>query len=97
MGKRYRKPSPPGADTARPIPKSCGQPHHLHSAPDLSSQSAESAQGAVHNFRICCGSNSDYPQLSGHGRAFTTDGYYIVPETVRGTVDRMAGVRFVTW
>ena len=34
--------------------------------------------------------------LSGHGRAFTTDGYYIVPETVRGAVDRPAGVRFVT-
>ena len=34
--------------------------------------------------------------LSGHGRAFTTDGYYIVPESVRGPVDRPAGVRFVT-
>jgi outer membrane receptor protein involved in Fe transport len=34
--------------------------------------------------------------LSGHGRAFTTDGYYIVPESVRGPADRPAGVRFVT-
>jgi outer membrane receptor protein involved in Fe transport len=34
--------------------------------------------------------------LSGHARAFTTDGYYIVPDTVRGPVDQMAGVRFVT-
>jgi outer membrane receptor protein involved in Fe transport len=34
--------------------------------------------------------------LSGHGRAFTTDGYHIVPQTVRGAVDRQAGVRFVT-
>src|SRR5581483_2958842 len=34
--------------------------------------------------------------LSGHGRAFTTDGYYIVPEPVRGPADKPAGVRFVT-
>lgn len=39
--------------------------------------------------------------FSGHGRAFTTDGYYIVPETyngarVRGTADTPAGVRYVT-
>jgi outer membrane receptor protein involved in Fe transport len=34
--------------------------------------------------------------LSGHGRAFHTDGYFIVPEAVRGTVDQRAGVRFVT-
>ena len=34
--------------------------------------------------------------LSGFGRAFTTDGYFIVPERYRGAVDRPAGVRFVT-
>jgi outer membrane cobalamin receptor len=34
--------------------------------------------------------------ISGAGRAFTTDGYYIVPEPNRGPVDRPAGVRFVT-
>lgn len=34
--------------------------------------------------------------LSGSGRAFTTDGYFIVPESVRGDVDRRANVRFVT-
>jgi outer membrane cobalamin receptor len=39
--------------------------------------------------------------ISGAGRAFTTDGYYIVPETfrgarLRGSVDRQAGVRFAT-
>jgi outer membrane receptor protein involved in Fe transport len=34
--------------------------------------------------------------LSGHGRAFTTDGYYIVPDYARGPVDRPAAVRFVT-
>lgn len=32
--------------------------------------------------------------LSGNGRAFTTDGYYIVPEDIRGDIDRKAGVRF---
>ncbi len=34
--------------------------------------------------------------LSGTGRAFTTDGYYIVPTANRGSVDQPAGVRFVT-
>ncbi|MBZ5583000.1 MAG: TonB-dependent receptor [Acidobacteriia bacterium] len=34
--------------------------------------------------------------ISGAARAFTTDGYYIVPAANRGAVDRMAGVRFVT-
>ena len=33
--------------------------------------------------------------LSGSGRAFTTDGYFIVPASVRGSVDRSAGVSFV--
>jgi outer membrane receptor protein involved in Fe transport len=34
--------------------------------------------------------------LSGGGRAFRTDGYYIVPADLRGSVDRRAGVNFVT-
>lgn len=34
--------------------------------------------------------------LSGAARGFSTDGYYIVPESVRGAVDRRAGVRFAT-
>ena len=34
--------------------------------------------------------------LSGAVRGLTTDGYYIVPESIRGAVDRKAGVRFVT-
>ncbi|MBS1855425.1 MAG: TonB-dependent receptor [Acidobacteria bacterium] len=34
--------------------------------------------------------------VSGGVRAFTTDGYYIVPSYVRGPVDSLAGVRFVT-
>jgi len=34
--------------------------------------------------------------LSAAARGFTTDGYYIVPESVRGAVDRRAGVRFAT-
>lgn len=33
--------------------------------------------------------------LSGNARAFTTDGYYIIPEYARGAVDRQANVRFV--
>ncbi len=34
--------------------------------------------------------------LSVHSRAFTTDGYYITPEPVRGTVDDRANVRFAS-
>jgi len=34
--------------------------------------------------------------VSGAVRAFTTDGYYIVPERIRGAADTRAGVRFVT-
>lgn len=33
--------------------------------------------------------------LSGRARAFTTDGYYIVPANIRGRIDTPAGVRFV--
>lgn len=32
--------------------------------------------------------------FSGHARAFTTDGYYIVPREARGPIDTLAGVRF---
>lgn len=34
--------------------------------------------------------------LSVHSRAFTTDGYYIAPPSVRGTADDKANVRFAT-
>lgn len=34
--------------------------------------------------------------VSGAARGFSTDGYYIVPESIRGAVDRRAGVRFAT-
>ena len=34
--------------------------------------------------------------LSGAARGFSTDGYYIVPESIRGAVDRRANVRFAT-
>lgn len=34
--------------------------------------------------------------ISGAARAFTTDGYYIVPAPIRGAADRPANVRFVT-
>lgn len=33
--------------------------------------------------------------ISGFARAFTTDGYYIVPSTIRGSVDRQASVEFI--
>lgn len=33
--------------------------------------------------------------ISGFARAFTTDGWYIVPSTIRGSVDRQASVEFV--
>lgn len=32
--------------------------------------------------------------VSGNGRAFTTNGYYIIPERFRGSADTEAGVRF---
>ena len=34
--------------------------------------------------------------LSGFARAYTTDGYYIVPASIRGAVDRKAADRFAT-
>lgn len=34
--------------------------------------------------------------LSVHSRDLTTDGYYIVPQSIRGTVDTRANVRFAT-
>ncbi len=34
--------------------------------------------------------------ISGRGRGFTTNGYFIVPETVRGAIDTNAGVRFAS-
>jgi outer membrane cobalamin receptor len=34
--------------------------------------------------------------ISGTARAFTTDGYFIVPASIRGAADTRAGVRFVT-
>ena len=38
----------------------------------------------------------DHWAISASGRAFRTDGFYIVPENLRGTVDRPAGVNFFT-
>jgi outer membrane receptor protein involved in Fe transport len=34
--------------------------------------------------------------FSGFARGFTTDGYYVVPASVRGAIDRKAGVKFAT-
>ncbi len=33
--------------------------------------------------------------ITASGRGFTTDGYYVVPESIRGAIDRRANVRFV--
>lgn len=37
-----------------------------------------------------------YVAISGSGRAYRTDGYYVVPSTIRGSQDRRANVEFVT-
>jgi outer membrane receptor protein involved in Fe transport len=44
------------------------------------------------------GFSDAWPQFafSGAVRAFTSDGYFIVPENIRGAADTKAGVRFVT-
>lgn len=34
--------------------------------------------------------------ISGHARAFTTDGYFVVPREARGPIDTLAGVRFTS-
>ena len=52
-----------------------------------SRNSHELSAGASHLWR--------HVALSGYGRAFTTDGYFIVPTSVRGLVDHPAGVSFV--
>lgn len=38
----------------------------------------------------------DHWAISGSGRAYRTDGFYIIPAANRGAVDRPAGVRFFT-
>ncbi len=68
-------------------------------------------QGVSHEhvFANYFGGNEDTQDVSGaysnawghwgmsvHSRAFTTDGYYITPEPVRGKVDDRANVRFAT-
>lgn len=34
--------------------------------------------------------------FSGSARGFTTDGYYVVPASIRGAIDRKAGVKYAT-
>ena len=65
------------------------QPLHLIGAFDAGNRDTQDATA---------GFSYVWPNLaiSGDGRAFTTDGYYIVPDTIRGPIDRPAGVRFVT-
>lgn len=54
--------------------------------------------GNEHSHDISAGYSHLWPRwaISGQGRGYTTDGYFIVPGNRRGAVDRMAGIRFVT-
>lgn len=63
------------------------EPHLTASLSGGNYSTAEAALSAAHKL-------SDRWSLSGHGRAFTTDGYYIVPASQRGPIDTPAGVRF---
>ncbi len=64
---------------------------HEHISADFigGSQGTEDVSGAYSNLWGRWG-------LSVHSREFTTDGYYIVPESLRGTADDKANVRFAT-
>jgi outer membrane cobalamin receptor len=56
-------------------------------------------QGGNENTQDVSGSFSDSWTnfaFSGFARGFTTDGYYVVPASIRGAVDRRAGVKFAT-
>jgi outer membrane cobalamin receptor len=56
-------------------------------------------QGGNENTQDVSGAFSDtwtHFAFSGAVRGFTTDGYYVVPESIRGAVDRKAGVKFAT-
>jgi outer membrane cobalamin receptor len=56
-------------------------------------------QGGSGNTQDVYGAFSDvwtHFAFSGFARGFTTDGYYVVPESIRGAIDRKAGVKFAT-
>lgn len=56
-------------------------------------------QGGTGNSQDASGAFSDLWTnfaFSGSVRGYTTDGYYVVPERIRGAVDRRAGVKYAT-
>ncbi|MEZ5400784.1 MAG: TonB-dependent receptor [Bryobacteraceae bacterium] len=64
------------------------EPHRLTAAYEFGNRNTNTAElGYSHLFRRVA--------ISGNGRAFTTNGYYIVPERFRGAADTEAAVRFV--
>ncbi len=67
------------------------QPEKLHVL-------AEYEFGNPDTHDLSAGFSHAWPRLaiSGAARAFTTEGYYIVPAAIRGAADRPANVRFVT-
>jgi outer membrane cobalamin receptor len=66
-------------------------PQHLHLLGDYESGNRDTQD-------VSTGFADLWPRVavSVNARGFTTDGYYIVPERIRGAVDRMANVRFAT-
>ncbi len=71
------------------------QPSHLHLnvAYQGGNENTQDVSGSFSDLWSKWGSNFAF---SGSVRGFTTDGYYVVPVSVRGTVDRKAGVKFAT-
>ena len=67
------------------------QPTHLHAG--------FAYQGGNENTQDVSGTFSDTWNnfaFSGDARGFTTDGYFVVPASIRGAIDRRAGVKFAT-
>ncbi len=64
------------------------EPHRLSAAYEFGNRNTHTAElGYSHLWRRIA--------ISGNSRAFTTNGYYIIPERNRGPVDTEANVRFV--
>jgi outer membrane cobalamin receptor len=68
-----------------------GQPQAMHLTADYETGSQDTQDVSL-GFSNLWGGWA----ISGMARAFDTDGYYIVPASIRGPVDWKAGVRFVT-
>jgi outer membrane cobalamin receptor len=64
-------------------------------APNRLRASYETGNRGTHD--LSAGYSHLWPRLgiSGNARGFTTDGYFVVAESVRGAIDREAGVRFL--